>query len=85
MMGTRQPGWRPYLAHLQPPHLRHSRCLAWADNFEFGEPPTNQAYWPLGRGQVLPLRAEGNTAETDRNGIMSVQMEVENGKDSLNI
>ena len=85
MMGTRQPGRCPYLAHPQLPHLRHRRWLARADDFEFGEQHANQAYWPLGPGQAPPLQAEGNTAETDRNGIISMRMEVENGKDSLDI
>ena len=57
-MGTRQPGRCPYLAHPQLPHLRHHRWLARADDFEFGEQHTNQAYWPLGRGQAPPLRVD---------------------------
>ena len=57
MMGTRQPGRCPYLAHPQLPHLRHRRWLARADDFEFGEQHTNQTYWPLGPGQAPPLRA----------------------------
>jgi len=63
MMGTRQPGWCPYLAHPQLPHLRHPRCLARADHFEFREPPTNQAYWPLGRGQAPPFQVLAMTKE----------------------
>ena len=57
-MGKRQPGRCPYLAHPQLPHLRHRRWLARADDFEFGEQHTNQAYWPLGRGQAPPLRVD---------------------------